>query len=67
MKVRGEFPHSVRVVDHAWIPLPDGARLAAKIWLPEDAEESPVPAILEYIPYRKTDWTWHDGMARILL
>ncbi|MER8824319.1 hypothetical protein NKH70_32100 [Mesorhizobium sp. M0991] len=25
------------------------------MWLPEDAEESPVPALIEYIPYRKRD------------
>jgi hypothetical protein len=37
--------------------MPDGARLAARIWLPEDAEDDPVPAVLEYIPYRKGDAT----------
>jgi uncharacterized protein len=37
--------------------MPDGCRLSARIWLPEDAEERPVPAILEYIPYRKDDAT----------
>ena len=36
----------------------DGTRLAARIWLPEDAEEDPVPAILEYLPYRKRDGTY---------
>ncbi len=35
----------------------DGVRLAARLWLPEDAEAAPVPAILEYIPYRKRDAT----------
>jgi putative CocE/NonD family hydrolase len=40
-----------------WIPTGDGTRLAARIWLPEDAERDPVPAILEYIPYRKNDAT----------
>jgi putative CocE/NonD family hydrolase len=35
----------------------DGCRLSARIWLPEDAEGQPVPAILEYIPYRKDDAT----------
>ena len=35
----------------------DGCRLAARIWLPEDAETHPVPAVLEYIPYRKRDFT----------
>ncbi len=33
----------------------DGCRIAAKIWLPESAEKNSVPAILEYIPYRKRD------------
>ncbi len=33
----------------------DGCRIAAKIWLPVSAEKNPVPAILEYIPYRKRD------------
>ena len=40
------------------IPLKDGTRLAARIWLPADAEENPVPAILEYLPYRKRDGTY---------
>ncbi|MFN2486000.1 MAG: CocE/NonD family hydrolase [Acidimicrobiia bacterium] len=31
--------------------MPDGARLAARIWRPVDS--GPVPAILEYLPYRK--------------
>ena len=39
------------------VPMPDGCRLAARIWLPRDAEPRPVPAILEYIPYRKRDFT----------
>ncbi len=52
-----EFPHKVKKVEHLWIPMSDGAQLAATIWLPEDAEENPVPAILEYIPYRKDDFT----------
>ena len=43
--------------EHVWIPLADGRRLAARIWLPEAAEEAPVPAILEYLPYRKRDGT----------
>src|SRR5260221_14702718 len=52
------FPRAVRIVEHTWIPLPDGTRLAARIWLPDDAEQSPVPAILEYLPYRKRDGTF---------
>jgi putative CocE/NonD family hydrolase len=45
---------NVRVIDNAWITLED-CRLAARIWLPEDVEAEPVPAILEYLPYRKGD------------
>ena len=37
--------------------MPDGCRLAARMWLPRDAEQRPVPAILEYIPYRQNDLT----------
>jgi uncharacterized protein len=42
-------------IDHVAIPMPDGVRLAARLWIPSGAEASPVPAILEYIPYRKND------------
>ena len=55
--VREQFPREIRTIEHAWIPLRDGARLAARIWLPIDAEADPVPAVLEYIPYRKNDGT----------
>ena len=47
----------VRVIDPQWIPLADGSRLCARIWLPETAAQRPVPAILEYLPYRKDDVT----------
>jgi predicted acyl esterase len=57
MRVVTEFPRPVRTIDHVWIPLADGTRLGARVWLPQDAEASPVPAILEYIPYRKGDGT----------
>ncbi|MBS61893.1 CocE/NonD family hydrolase [Salinisphaera sp.] len=46
-----------RVIEHTTIPMSDGTHLAARIWLPDDAESQPVPAILEYIPYRKRDFT----------
>lgn len=52
-----EFPRKVREIENIWIPLSDGTRLAARMWLPEDAEETPVPALLEYLPYRKRDGT----------
>ena len=37
--------------------MPDGCRLSARVWMPEDAAERPVPAILEHLPYRKRDGT----------
>jgi hypothetical protein len=55
--IRTAFPREVREIENTWIPMPDGTRLAARIWLPEDAEADPVPAILEYLPYRKRDGT----------
>ncbi len=50
-----DFPHRVQTIENTWIPMRDGTRLAARIWLPEEAERNPVPAVLEYIPYRKRD------------
>jgi putative CocE/NonD family hydrolase len=55
MPVVTEFPRPVRVIENEWIPLADGTRLAARLWLPEDAAQDPVPALLEYLPYRKRD------------
>lgn len=55
--VRTDFPRTVKEIENTWIPMPDGTKLAARIWLPEDAEDDPVPAILEYLPYRKRDGT----------
>ncbi|MDR0809505.1 MAG: CocE/NonD family hydrolase [Gemmobacter sp.] len=54
-----DFPHQIREIENLWIPMPDGTRLAARVWMPADAAENPVPAILELIPYRK-----RDGMSR---
>jgi putative CocE/NonD family hydrolase len=38
-----------------WIPMPDGTPLHARVWAP--ATDEPVPALLEYLPYRLDDWT----------
>lgn len=57
MRVVTDYPRAVREVRNVWIPMSDGTRLAARIWLPVDAEEDPVPGVLEYIPYRKNDVT----------
>lgn len=42
------------------IPMPDGVHLHGRLWLPrgtEGASAQPVPALLEYLPYRLDDWT----------
>lgn len=57
MKVVEQFSHRIKELENVWIPIPDGCRLAARIWMPADAEQKPVPGILEYIPYRKRDGT----------
>jgi hypothetical protein len=44
-----------RVIENEWITLADGTRLAARIWIPEGADHSPVPVVWEYLPYRKRD------------
>ena len=36
--------------------MPDGVRLSARVWMPVRLSR-PLPAILEYLPYRKTDGT----------
>jgi len=57
VKIVTTFPRAVRLVETQWIPMADGVRLAARLWLPADAERDPVPAILEYVPYRRRDGT----------
>ena len=54
---RTEYPREPVVMNGLEIPLADGTRLAARVWLPSDAEQHPVPAVLEYLPYRLNDGT----------
>ncbi|MFF3172781.1 CocE/NonD family hydrolase [Streptomyces sp. NPDC057900] len=54
MHIRTEFPYETTHEDIR-IPLPDGTRLYARIWRP--VTDEPVPALLEYLPYRLSDWT----------
>lgn len=56
-QVATDLPCRVREIEHLRIPMADGVELAARVWLPEGAEDAPVPAILEYIPYRRRDMT----------
>lgn len=53
MKTIHEFPQEIIEEENVFIPVTDGLHLAARIWRPKGSERHPVPAILEYIPYRK--------------
>ncbi|TCP42644.1 hypothetical protein EV191_12344 [Tamaricihabitans halophyticus] len=57
MREIAEFPHQVTEDEHISIPLRDGVQLAARIWRPATSGTYPVPGIVEFIPYRKRDFT----------
>ena len=44
----------MEIIETQWIPLPDGTKLAARLFLPDTR---PCPAVLEYLPYRRRDVT----------
>jgi len=48
---------TIEIRETVWIPLADGRRLAARLWLPASHATSPAPAIVEYMPYRRRDAT----------
>ncbi len=54
-EIQTAFPFVTRCIENIYIPMSDGTRLAARLWLPQNA--GPVPALLEYLPYRKRDGT----------
>ncbi|WP_375688504.1 CocE/NonD family hydrolase [Pseudooceanicola sp. LIPI14-2-Ac024] len=57
MKVVSTFPREVVETPDLRIVLSDGCTLSARVWMPGDADARPVPAILEFLPYRKRDGT----------
>lgn len=57
LHTKEDYPYEIEVIEHIWIRMSDGTKLAAKVWLPKGANKKPVPAILEYLPYRKNDFT----------
>ncbi|MFR9805480.1 CocE/NonD family hydrolase [Pseudonocardia sp. RS010] len=56
MRIVEDFPHEV-VSEEVRVPLPDGITLAGRVWRPADSDAEPVPAVLEFIPYRQRDLT----------
>jgi uncharacterized protein len=58
MSDRASSSPAVQEIENTWITLSDGCRLAARIWMPAAAAATArLPAILEYLPYRKRDFT----------
>jgi uncharacterized protein len=57
MRTVETFQHNIQEHADMGIILPDGCRLSARVWMPDGAEQTPVPAILEFLPYRKRDGT----------
>ena len=73
---KGFGKYGVENIEHCLFTLPDGEKLAMRIWAPreflpeqqseqgrvvvtegEPGDEDKLPAVLEYLPYRKADWT----------
>lgn len=55
---------SIRVIENVWIPMRDGSRLAARLFLPQAASHTSTGAVLEYLPYRKRDaYRYRDDVA----
>lgn len=57
MRHVNDFPRETIEYPDMGIVMDDGCRLSARVWLPADAADDPVPAILEFLPYRKRDGT----------
>ena len=57
MKVVDRFPREVREDTRLRIRMSDGTYLAGRVWRPVTSDERPVPAVLEFIPYRQRDLT----------
>jgi predicted acyl esterase len=51
----GQTDAGPMIVRHDTIPMPDGIPLAVTLYLPPGTATTPVPALLEYLPYRKDD------------
>ncbi|MFD5723820.1 CocE/NonD family hydrolase [Streptomyces sp. NPDC127036] len=55
MRFVTQLPYATKEEEHVAIPMSDGVELSARIWRPTSSDSEPVPAVLEYIPYRKRD------------
>jgi len=51
-----DVTHEGIEIKEVWIPMPDGIRLAASLFMPTDREATAkFPVLLEYLPYRKDE------------
>ncbi|WP_411149088.1 CocE/NonD family hydrolase [Streptomyces sp. A30] len=57
MRYVTNLPYDTKEEEHVRIPMSDGVQLSARLWRPTSSDDEPVPAVLEYIPYRKRDLT----------
>ena len=70
--IRTDFPYTIDKLTTVTIVLDDGIQLAANIWMPKSLDifhlfapsndsflgtNEKFTTILEYLPYRKADWT----------
>src|SRR5579862_3707113 len=58
-RVRRPAP-GVKLVKNVMLPMPDGVRLAADVYLPDDGRDelsvsAPMAVVMDYIPYRKDE------------
>ncbi|HUO25193.1 MAG TPA: CocE/NonD family hydrolase [Candidatus Aquilonibacter sp.] len=52
-------------MENSWIPMKDGVRLAATLYMPDGAKPGDrFPALLEYLPYRKDDCTATEDYSK---
>ena len=59
---------AIRVIENVWIPMADGARLSARLFLPANAERVSCGAVPMYLPYRKRDgYRYRDDVVGAFL
>ncbi|WP_327393372.1 CocE/NonD family hydrolase [Streptomyces sp. NBC_01186] len=56
MRSVNNLPYDIKE-EQITVPLPDGTRLSGRLWRPVCSDQEPLPAVLEYIPYRQRDLT----------
>ncbi|CAF4835932.1 unnamed protein product [Rotaria sp. Silwood1] len=68
--IRNEYPYIIEKYSSITIELEDNIKLAATIWMPKNRneelrKEEKFASILQYLPYRKSDFTSHRDEIRL--